>query len=97
MIETKDYYSVKLVTPMLSLKSIRSWLVLNCGRRWYATNYKQQRLNWRSISRKTSKVNSPAATHLFANLDYTVLFHFQKRDDMMLFLLVWPGEVLIKS
>jgi len=95
MIADKDYYSVKLVTPLLSLKSIRTWLIGNCGKRWYATNHKNQRLNWRSISRSTRK--TAVMDHLFANLDYTMLVHFQNRDDMMLFLLVWPGEVLIKN
>lgn len=84
-------YSVKSVMKLSLLKSVRDWLIINCGRRWHATNYKNQPLNWRSIC-KTLLAND-----VRGNYDFTVHFHFKNRDDMILFLLSWPGELLINS
>ncbi len=91
----KDYTgdTVKLVLPVSSISAVRRWLLDNCGRRWAATNYKNQPLDWRQLGQARRNKSSD----LFLHLDYTVLVHFKKREDMMLFLLVWPAEVLIKE
>lgn len=89
--KNKKQHSVKLVSPLSNLSVIRKWLVENCGRRWNATNYKNQPLAWRALGR----ISSDSTGDLYAHMDYTVIVNFNKREDMMLFLLVWPGEVLI--
>lgn len=86
-------YAVKVVAPLDNISTMRRWLVENCGRRWYGTNYRDQIINWRRIGQMARRQH--ALSKIFNRMDRTILLHFQKRDDMMLFLLVWPGEVVI--
>ncbi len=92
-IKNQVWHSVKLVSPLSNLSVVRRWLVDNCGRRWTATNFRGQPLDWRSLGQLTRNKTGD----MYAHLDYTTLIHFKHRDDMMFFLLVWPAEVLIKE
>ena len=87
------WHSVKIAMPINNLGAVRRWLIENCGQRWTATNYKDQPLNWRLIG----QTNRNATASLYTFMDMTAHIHFKHKDDMMLFLLVWPGEVLIKE
>jgi hypothetical protein len=86
-------HSVKVAIPVSEFSVVRRWLIENCGRRWTATNYKDQPLNWRLLGQTQRSVTAP----LYTEMNMTAHFHFKKAEDMMLFLLVWPGEVLIKK
>ncbi len=85
-------FSAKTPATLFTLKDIRRWLIDNCKQRWTATDYKGNSFNWR----KLSKVESPgySANKMF---DITIIVHFSRPEDLMLYLLSWPSEVLINN
>lgn len=83
----------KVVAPLDNIHTMRRWLIDNCGRRWYGTDYRDQIINWRRVGQMTRRQNG--VSKIFNRMDRTIFLHFQKRDDMMMFLLIWPGEVVI--
>jgi len=91
--KNQDWHSVKFVSPLVKLSILRRWLIDNCGRRWHATNFRGQPLDWRALGQLTRSKTGD----MYAMMDYTVFIHFKSREDMMFFLLVWPAEVLIKE
>lgn len=84
-------FTAKTAATLYTLKDIRRWLIDNCKNRWTATDYKGDDFNWR----KLSKVESFNLTHGLA--DITIMVHFKKPEDLMLYLLSWPSEVLLNS
>lgn len=87
---TKDkFYSAKTAASVYTLKDIRRWLIDNCKNRWTATNYRGDPFNWR----KLGKIENPSAT--MEMFDITIMVHFKKSEDLMLYLLTWPSEVLL--
>jgi hypothetical protein len=64
----------------------------NCNNRWSATDYKGYSFNWR----KLGKVDSWEQQYL-AEMDITIMVHFKKSEDLMLYLLSWPSEVLLND
>ena len=86
---TNKFYSAKTVVPANVLKDIRRWLIDNCKNRWSATNYKGEDFNWRKLS-KVDKLNE-----LLYALDVTIIVNFKKSEDLMLYLLSWPSDVLL--
>lgn len=78
---------VKVAVPMNHLKTMRRWLQMNCGRRWTASDYAHKPFNWRVLSKLPDDGDE--------YFDVTAWVEFTKREDMMLFLLVWPGEVAV--
>lgn len=84
-------FTAKTAATLYTLKDIRRWLIDNCKNRWTATDYKGDDFNWR----KLSKVES--AKHSHEIFDITIMVHFKKPEDLMLYLLSWPSEVLINS
>lgn len=89
----KDHpHAVRVVAALGHLGKMRRWLVDNCGRRWYATDYRNQNINWRRVGQMLRRRHPMDC--MFNHLDRTVMVHFQKYEDMMLFLLIWPGEVV---
>lgn len=92
--QTKDkVYSAKTAASLFTLKDIRRWLIDNCKNRWTATDYKGNDFNWR----KLSKMKSDKDTMLAPDFSITILIHFKKAEDLMLYMLSWPSEVLINS
>ena len=87
-----NQYSAKTVTTVNALRDIRRWLVDNCNSRWSATDYKGYSFNWR----KLGKVDSWEQQYL-AEMDITIMVHFKKSEDLMLYLLSWPSEVLLND
>lgn len=88
---TNKFYSAKTAAYVFTLKDIRRWLIDNCKNRWTATDYKGDSFNWR----KLSKIES--AKYSNEMFDITILIHFKKPEDLMLYLLTWPSEVLLNS
>ena len=84
-------FSVKTAAHVFTLKDIRRWLIDNCKNRWSATDYKGDSFNWR----KLAKIES--AKYSNEMFDITILIHFKKPEDLMLYLLTWPSEVLLNS
>ncbi|CAB4241867.1 hypothetical protein UFOVP71_405 [uncultured Caudovirales phage] len=87
-----NQYSAKTVVAVNVLKDIRRWLINNCKNRWSATDYKGYDFNWR----KLGKVDSWEQKYL-AEMDITIMVHFKKPEDLMLYLLSWPSEVLLND
>lgn len=87
----KKTYSAKTVSSLDKLSDIRQWLRINCKSRWYATNYKGDDFNWRKISK--ADFQEMAAI----GMDLTIIVHFKKPEDLMLYMLSWPSEVLISK
>jgi hypothetical protein len=84
-------YSAKTVSTVEGIKDIRDWLRINCKSRWHATNYKGEDFNWRKLAKADFK---SLGLH---GMDLTVIVHFKKPEDLMLYLLSWPSEVLISD
>ncbi len=90
--QTKDkVYSAKTAASLFTLKDIRRWLIDNCKNRWTATDYKGNDFNWR----KLSKMNADKDIMLAPDFNITILIHFKKAEDLMLYMLSWPSEVLL--
>lgn len=88
--QTKDkVYSAKTAATVYGLKDIRRWLIDNCKNRWIATDYRGDPFNWR----KLAKIES--AKYSNEMFDITIMVHFKKPEDLMLYLLTWPSEVLL--
>jgi hypothetical protein len=91
--QTKDkLYSAKTAATLYTLKDIRRWLIDNCKNRWTATDYKGDPFNWRKLGKID---NSQHQTIEMFNI--TIMVHFKKAEDLMLYLLTWPSEVLLNS
>jgi hypothetical protein len=86
----KVSYSAKTVIPITSLKDVRSWLLANCKQRWYATDFKGAPFNWRRAGKM-----SPEMQKYFSDMDITFMVHFNQAEDLMLYLLTWPSDVLL--
>lgn len=87
---TKDkVYSAKTAASVYTLKDIRRWLIDNCKNRWAATNYRGDPFNWRRLG----KIETTSST--MEMFDITIMVHFKKPEDLMLYLLTWPSEVLL--
>jgi glycyl-tRNA synthetase (class II) len=78
---TDKVYSAKTAAYVYTLKDIRRWLI--------ATDYKGDPFNWR----KLSKIESAKYSHEM--FDITIMVHFKKPEDLMLYLLTWSSEVLL--
>lgn len=87
-----NQYGAKTVVAVNTLKEIRRWLVNNCNNRWSATDYKGYSFNWR----KLGKVDSWQQQYL-AEMNITIIVHFKRSEDLMLYLLSWPSEVLLND
>jgi len=79
---------VKIALPMGQLKDMRRWLIDHCGRRWSAYDYAYKPVNWRMMGKVPDRPGS---------FSITTWIDFTKREDMMLFLLAWPGEVAVSD
>ncbi len=86
-------YTAKTAASLFTLKDIRRWLIDNCKNRWSATDYKGNDFNWR----KLGKVKSSDTSDLATDFRITLMVHFKKPEDLMLYMLSWPSEVLLKS
>lgn len=87
-------FTAKTAVKIHSLKDIRRWLIDNCKNRWTATDYRGNDFNWRKVSKiKTNTVHG----HLPGEFDITVMVHFKNPEDLMLYMLTWPSEVLLNS
>ena len=90
--QTKDkVYSAKTAASLFTLKDIRRWLIDNCKNRWTATDYKGNDFNWR----KLGKMKSDTDILLAPDFNITILIHFKKPEDLMLYMLTWTSEVLL--
>lgn len=87
-----NQYGAKTVVAVNTLKEIRRWLVNNCNNRWSATDYKGYSFNWRRLG----KVDSWQQQYL-AEMNITIIVHFKRSEDLMLYLLSWPSEVLLND
>ena len=86
-------FTAKTAAPLFMLKDIRRWLIDNCKNRWSATDYKGNDFNWR----KLSKLKPVDFSSLNEEYDITLMVHFKKPEDLMLYMLSWPSEVLLKN
>jgi hypothetical protein len=85
-------YAAKTAVSVKVLKDIRRWLIDNCKSRWSAADYSGNDFNWR----KLGKIEAWKDQYLM-ELDVTVIVHFKKPEDLMLYLLSWPSEVLLND
>lgn len=90
-LDTKVFIA-KTAVQVDTLKDIRRWLIDNCKNRWSATDYRGNDFNWRKLGKVKPTV---AYDYIPGVFDVTVLVHFKKAEDMMLFMLTWPSEVLL--
>lgn len=90
---TDKFYSAKTAATVYGLRDIRRWLIDNCKNRWVATDYKGDSFNWR----KLSKIEITKAQYVSEIFDITIMVHFKKPEDLMLYLLTWPSEVLLND
>jgi hypothetical protein len=89
--QTRDkVYSAKTAATVYGLKDIRRWLIDNCKNRWTATDYRGDPFNWRKLGKVVSLKDQHAI-----ELNITIMVHFKKPEDLMLYLLTWPSEVLL--
>jgi len=88
-----NLYSAKTAATVYGLKDIRRWLIDNCKNRWSATDYKGDPFNWR----KLGKVEIDQGKYAMEIFDITIMVHFKKPEDLMLYLLTWPSDVLLNS
>jgi len=90
--QTKDkVYSAKTAATVYTLKDIRRWLIDNCKNRWSATDYRGDPFNWR----KLGKLETEKTKQTVEMFDITIMVHFKKSEDLMLYLLTWPSDVLL--
>jgi hypothetical protein len=90
-LETK-VFAAKTVVPINVLRDIRYWLKDNCKSRWSATDYKGNAFNWRQLG----KMDSWESKYL-QEMDITIMVYFKKPEDLMLYMLSWPSEVLLND
>jgi hypothetical protein len=92
ILDSQKEYSAKTVVPINILREIRRWLVGNCGRRWKATDYNGNEFNWR----KLGKLEIVEDEYLDGqDLDITCIVTFKNREDLLLYMLTWPSELLL--
>ena len=89
----KVLHSAKTVVPIANLIDVRGWLLSNCKQRWKATDFKGLPFNWR----KAGKINLDMQKYYFVDMDITLMVHFNKPEDLMLYLLTWPSDVLLNA
>jgi len=92
--QTKDkVFTAKTAASLFTLKDIRRWLIDNCKNRWEATDYRGDSFNWR----KLGKMKPDKEATLASDFNITIMVHFKKAEDLMLYMLSWPSEVLINE
>ena len=87
-------FSAKTAVQVSTLKDIRRWLIDNCKNRWSATDYRGNDFNWRKLGKMKPTV---VYDYLPGAFDVTIIVHFKKAEDLMLYMLTWPSEVLLNS
>jgi hypothetical protein len=88
---TKKKYSAKTVATISQLSELRQWLRINCKSRWTATNFKGDSFNWRALAKTDFALYNMMGMHI------TIIVHFNKPEDLMLYMLSWPSEVLLSD
>lgn len=95
--KSKDFIA-KTATQIENLKKIRHWLMTNCKNRWSATNYKGDPFNWRKLGKIESRdFNGKDWKIVNFTRGITIMVHFKKPEDLMLYLSTWPSEVLLEE
>jgi hypothetical protein len=86
---------IKMAVPIGEMREVKYWLLSNIGKSsklWSITDHKGREFNWKAV----------AGAHKSKQQDLmlmpiTLVVSFLNREDMMLFLLRWPSEVLLKD
>lgn len=86
-------FVAKTAVHINTLKDIRRWLIDNCKNKWTATDYKGYDFNWRKLGRMKAYDEST----LTSDFKITIIVEFKKAEDMMLYMLSWPSEVLLND
>lgn len=94
-LDVKKKHLVKVALPIYDLSLVRRWLLDNCKRRWTASDYKGGEINWRSLAKIRNKKD--LWFDHSDNLKVTLIVTFNQVEDLMLFLLVWPGEIIVNE
>ena len=85
----------KLAVEIKEMREVKYWLLSHFGRSnkvWSITDHRGREFNWRSVA----GVNKSKQQDLMA-MPITLIVSFLNREDMMLFLLRWPSEVLLNT
>lgn len=89
--QTKKQYSAKTAASVEQLIEIRQWLRINCKSRWTATNFKGDSFNWRVLAKTDFSLQD------IMGMRITLIVHFNKPEDLMLYMLSWPSEIILND
>lgn len=93
-LNSQQIFSAKTVVTVNQIREVKHWIINNIGRsqkHWSITDYQRNEFDWRVVAGAVK-----SKTEL-SKLPLTIIVNFSKREDLMKYLLNWPGELLINE
>ncbi len=85
----------KVAVEIGEMREVKYWLFSNVGRPnklWNITDHKGREFNWRAVAGASKSKQQD-----LMRMPITLVVSFLNREDLMLFLLRWPSELLINE
>ena len=86
---------IKVAVPIGEMREVKHWLLTNISKSnkiWSITDHRGRDFNWRSVAGAQKSKQQDLML-----MPITLVVSFLNREDMMLFLLRWPSEVLLND
>lgn len=94
-LDSQQVYSAKTVVSVQEMREVKHWIINNIGRSpklWSITDHSGREFNWKAVA---GAVKSRQLE--IANMPITIVVNFSKREDLMLYMLRWPSELLLNE
>jgi len=94
-LDSQQTYSAKTVVTIHEMREVKHWIINNIGRSqklWSITDHCGREFNWKIIA---GAVKSKQIE--IARMPITMVVNFSKREDLMMFMLRWPSELLLNE
>jgi hypothetical protein len=91
----QQVYTAKTIVTLQEMREVKHWIINNIGRSsklWSITDYSGREFNWKAIA---GAVKSKQME--LARMPITIMVNFTHSEDLMLYLIRWPSDVLINS
>lgn len=85
----------KIAVEIGEMRDVKYWLLTNVGKRkslWSITDHRGREFNWRAVAGAHKSKQQD-----LMSMPITLVVSFLNREDMMLFLLRWPSELLLNE
>jgi hypothetical protein len=91
----QQVYTAKTIVTIQEMREVKYWIINNIGRSsklWSITDYAGREFNWKAVAGATKSKQLE-----LTKMPITIMVNFSKREDLMLYMLRWPSELLLQT